>query len=59
MAKKYKVGIVGATGAVGGELLDLLFSRNFPMESLTLWRRRVLRKRNRTKIKHLSSKKPS
>lgn len=36
MAKKYKVGIVGATGAVGGELLDLLFSRNFPMESLTL-----------------------
>jgi len=36
MSKKYRVGIVGATGAVGSELIDLLFSRNFPMESLTL-----------------------
>lgn len=36
MSKKYKVGIVGATGAVGQELIELLFSRNFPMESLTL-----------------------
>lgn len=32
----YKVGIVGATGAVGQELIDLLYARNFPMESLTL-----------------------
>lgn len=36
MSKKYRVGIVGATGAVGQELLDLLVSRNFPMESLRL-----------------------
>lgn len=36
MAKKFRVGIVGATGAVGGELLELLISRNFPMESLRL-----------------------
>lgn len=36
MNKKYKVGIVGATGAVGQELIDLLFARSFPMESLTL-----------------------
>jgi len=36
MNKKYKVGIVGATGAVGRELIELLFAREFPMESLTL-----------------------
>lgn len=36
MAKSFKVGIVGATGAVGQELLELLFKRNFPMSSLTL-----------------------
>jgi aspartate-semialdehyde dehydrogenase len=32
----YKVGIVGATGAVGEELIRLLHERNFPMSSLTL-----------------------
>ena len=36
MNKKYRVGIVGATGAVGQELIGLLFARNFPMSSLTL-----------------------
>lgn len=36
MNRKYKVGIVGATGAVGQELIKLLFQRKFPMESLTL-----------------------
>ncbi|MBR4597447.1 MAG: aspartate-semialdehyde dehydrogenase [Opitutales bacterium] len=36
MSKKYRVGIVGATGAVGQELLELLFKRNFPMSGLTL-----------------------
>ena len=36
MNKKYRVGIVGATGAVGQELVGLLFARNFPMSSLTL-----------------------
>lgn len=36
MSKKYRVGIVGATGAVGQELLELLFARNFPMSELTL-----------------------
>ncbi len=32
-----KVGIVGATGAVGQELLQLLHERNFPMASLRLF----------------------
>ena len=36
MNRKYKVVIVGATGAVGQELIKLLFQRKFPMESLTL-----------------------
>ncbi len=36
MGKKYNVAIVGATGAVGQELIELLFARNFPMQSLTL-----------------------
>src|SRR3954465_12085333 len=31
------VGIVGATGAVGQELLKLLHDRNFPMASLRLF----------------------
>lgn len=37
MNKKYKVGIVGATGAVGRELISLLHDRRFPMESLSLF----------------------
>ena len=32
----YRVGIVGATGVVGQELIELLHRRNFPMDSLTL-----------------------
>lgn len=36
MNKKYRIGIVGATGAVGQELIELLFARDFPMSSLTL-----------------------
>ncbi|WP_309385112.1 aspartate-semialdehyde dehydrogenase [Cerasicoccus frondis] len=32
----YRVGIVGATGAVGQELIDLLHRRNFPMSELVL-----------------------
>jgi len=32
----YRVGIVGATGAVGQELIALLHQRNFPMEELVL-----------------------
>ncbi|PPS45792.1 aspartate-semialdehyde dehydrogenase [Chroococcidiopsis sp. TS-821] len=36
MSKSYRVAILGATGAVGAELLDLLASRNFPIESLKL-----------------------
>ncbi|MDP1579368.1 MAG: aspartate-semialdehyde dehydrogenase [Candidatus Didemnitutus sp.] len=34
--KSYRVGIVGATGAVGQELIGLLQSRAFPMEELRL-----------------------
>ena len=33
----YRVGIVGATGAVGQELLRLLLERNFPMAELRLF----------------------
>lgn len=36
MAKNYRVGIVGATGAVGQELIELLFERKFPMSELVL-----------------------
>jgi aspartate-semialdehyde dehydrogenase len=34
--KKYNVAIVGATGAVGHELLKVLAERNFPVENLVL-----------------------
>src|SRR5450432_2221027 len=36
MAKKYHVAIVGATGAVGIELLRVLERRNFPVADLRL-----------------------
>ena len=32
----YKVGIVGATGAVGAELLTLMEKRKFPLSELRL-----------------------
>jgi aspartate-semialdehyde dehydrogenase len=32
--KKYKVAVVGATGAVGREMIKMLESRNFPVESI-------------------------
>lgn len=35
--KKLKIGILGATGMVGREILKLLFDRNFPVESLKLF----------------------
>ena len=35
--KKYKVGIFGATGMVGKEILKVLFKRKFPIESLNLY----------------------
>lgn len=35
--KKLKVGILGATGMVGKELLKVLFDRNFPIEKLKLY----------------------
>ena len=34
--KKYKVGIIGATGAVGQEMIKILGERNFPIEELRL-----------------------
>jgi aspartate-semialdehyde dehydrogenase len=34
--RKYKVAIVGATGAVGLEMIKMLESRNFPVESIKL-----------------------
>ncbi|MGF1490902.1 MAG: aspartate-semialdehyde dehydrogenase [Microcoleaceae cyanobacterium] len=36
MSKSYRVAILGATGAVGTELLELLESRQFPISSLKL-----------------------
>ena len=36
MSKNVNVAILGATGAVGKELLDLLAERNFPLEELKL-----------------------
>ncbi|KGF72247.1 aspartate-semialdehyde dehydrogenase [Neosynechococcus sphagnicola sy1] len=36
MPRSYRVAILGATGAVGTELLDLLASRNFPIADLKL-----------------------
>ena len=35
--RKKKVAIVGATGAVGLEIVDVLKRRNFPIDSLTLY----------------------
>jgi aspartate-semialdehyde dehydrogenase len=36
LSKSYRVAILGATGAVGTELLELLASRNFPLADLKL-----------------------
>lgn len=36
MTKSYRVAILGATGAVGTELLELLEARNFPLDNLQL-----------------------
>ncbi|MDR2709663.1 MAG: aspartate-semialdehyde dehydrogenase, partial [Elusimicrobiota bacterium] len=36
MSRKFKVGVVGATGAVGREMVKMLADRNFPVESLRL-----------------------
>jgi aspartate-semialdehyde dehydrogenase len=36
MSRQYHVAIVGATGAVGAEMLDVLERRNFPVSELTL-----------------------
>ena len=35
--KKYKVGILGATGAVGREMMKILLERDFPIEELHLF----------------------
>ena len=35
--KKYRIGILGATGAVGREILKVLSERNFPVEKLKLF----------------------
>ncbi|MDE5546647.1 MAG: hypothetical protein K2I88_04200, partial [Anaeroplasmataceae bacterium] len=34
--KKYRVGILGATGAVGREMLKILEEYDFPLEELRL-----------------------
>ena len=35
---KYNVAVVGATGAVGEALLEILAERNFPINELYPWR---------------------
>ena len=37
MSKKYRVGVVGATGVVGQEIIKILEARKFPIESLRLF----------------------
>ncbi|MGA0241589.1 MAG: aspartate-semialdehyde dehydrogenase [Candidatus Marinamargulisbacteria bacterium] len=37
MSKKYRIGVVGATGVVGKEIIKILESRKFPVESLRLF----------------------
>ena len=36
MSQSYRAAILGATGAVGAELLELLHSRSFPLAELKL-----------------------
>ena len=38
---KYKVAVVGATGAVGGQLLSILESRKFPLGNSSHLRQRA------------------
>jgi aspartate-semialdehyde dehydrogenase len=37
LSDRYRVAILGATGAVGTELIELLASRNFPIAELKLY----------------------
>jgi aspartate-semialdehyde dehydrogenase len=37
LSKKHRIGIVGATGAVGIEIIKCLFKRSFPVDSLHLF----------------------
>ena len=37
MAKKRRIGVVGATGVVGQEMIKILEERQFPIESLRLF----------------------
>jgi len=37
MSKSYTVGIAGATGAVGIEMIETLEKRNFPVKNLRLF----------------------
>lgn len=37
MSKKYRVGVVGATGVVGQEIIKILESRQFPIDTLRLF----------------------
>ena len=43
----YRVGVVGATGLVGGEMLRMLEQRAFPVDELALEREEALGKRVR------------
>ena len=37
LPKEYKIGIVGATGAVGNEIIDCLYNTKFPVSDLCLY----------------------
>ena len=37
MSRRFGIGVVGATGAVGREFLSVMAERNFPVGELRLW----------------------
>ena len=44
--KKYNIGILGATGAVGQEMLRILEERNFPINELRLLNIKIIDNNN-------------
>ena len=50
---KYNIAVVGATGAVGQEIIDILEERNFPIDKLKLI---ASKKKKRKKMSFLDKK---
>ena len=57
----YNISIVGATGAVGRQLLESLYKRNFPFENITLLAskksegKKIIFKEDEYEVKNLES----